>query len=189
MSFLFKYYYGSFFLTVDTLCQVNLVDSMDEILLDFGRQQSLPFTEFWQCTVEEQREEFNALCKQRVTAVDAEVDALFDSSLDWDQVMLPSHKQRRQFYDTMLRTDVMAGEVCVDLDQNPARRPRLVVEKEPDGSFGLLPALISHGVYWWQRPLLAYEWGGVHGYPWASCNKTSRIFSVHRRSTCSKKES
>ena len=60
----------------------------------------------------------------------------------------------------------MAGEVCVDLDQNPARRPRVVVEKEPDGSFGLLPALISHGVYWWQRPLLAYEWGGVHGYPW-----------------------
>ena len=138
-----------------------MVEPMDDLLSTFGRQPKLPFSTFWAGAEEHAQFEYQTTLASRVAPVDVEPD--------WRHTFLPSQHERHELYKVLTCEEHRSAgnkkaRYAYDLDQNPARRPRISCTLLPGDKLGLLMTLVSHGVIVLDgMPLLAVDWMGVHG--------------------------
>ena len=156
--------------------RMTLVGPLEDFLQQCGSQPRFLVNCFWANSVEEDRLEIKEWASKRVHPVDEE--------LRWDDVLLPSHKLRRNDYHRHWRMLQDAGKcaessnLIADLDQNC--KTVFELDDEDDISAGLdhrkrrrkscgcFPTLITHGVAWnyelW-RPMGALDWARAHSWP------------------------
>ena len=157
-------------------------EPVDELLLLFGQDVS----QDWECffTNEDpnfERMEFDRLVDTRDVLAGDLCEGKCDSDCDelhWDMVYTEKQQGYLRHYCSMVSCTSQPCPFLFDLDQNPVKRPRFVATQCPNGDFGLMPSLISHGTYhhsMLKRPLLAVEWLGVHGLP--IHEKTGRAYN------------
>ena len=143
-----------------------LTRGLNEYLTYAGAEPIFAVSGFWNCSEDDEQREIEALAKIRVVPVGHE--------LSWEDVLLPSHRDRKSVYEAQVRQAVALGkmlrdeDVIFDLDQDPSNghgRMKLlsVTQDKP-----FLPTLIQHGVIWNStvgRPLSAIDMLKIHGWP------------------------
>ena len=98
------------------ICQVHLVEPLDGLWEAYGRNPSLPFTDFWCASKEQEDEEFHDLLGSRVAPVMVDGE-----EADWYPLLLPAQRHGKNYYDWRAQREIGPGKYVFVFDQNPSR--------------------------------------------------------------------
>ena len=143
--------------------QVVFVGDVENYYQQVGHTPMLSFLDLFCLDSGEIADEFEACYESRVCPVDAD---------SWEELLLPSHRQRREIYRRQTDERLAMGLASAhhshvyDLDQNPLKRPR--ISSGVQGESSALFALTDHGTlccddFW--RWLSSLEWVISAGIP------------------------